>query len=618
MRQLVRLFTAIIAAATVIATVPAEAYTERRVALVIGNGAYQHAPSLKNPVADARAMADKLRELGFTVVEGYDVDFAQMNRTLLSFAREVGEADLSVFFYAGHGVAHAGSNYLIPIDAKFRDASYLDLEAVRADLITNQMQYSDGVNIVFLDACRDNPLNDPKALSSTSTRSIATGRGLANMSAATAGKGIAIAFATSPGQVAQDGSGEHSPFTTALLRHIGTPDLDITSAMSLVTGDVLEMTREQQRPWLNTSLTGRVFLHPAADPAPATSPTFETAAVAPSVPPILTPRPAATEASLEPAPSTTGGADRSVPSGVGGVTARATSTPPASPPPAVQDTRTVSLEAQELLWKYAEKSGRVADYNNYLITFPNGLFAPLAKSRIGELERQVAATTPPSVPPVGLGPSIGAAPSLAAPAAPPTFETGPLTLKVTAAVKASPATAETEQALLMDREKAREVQHRLNLAGYDVGYPDGLFGPKTRGGIAGFQEAKALPATGYLNALQLEILTVDTADELEEKPLPELRTVTRTPPPAATSSRATQTRSVSRSASTPKRTTSTKRTATSRSSSSTRRTTTARTTEPRPPRVVSRRPVHQETISPGAAAFAGAVVGGVVGGLLAR
>lgn len=234
-----------------------EAGAERRVALVLGNSHYQHAATLANPVRDAQAVADLLRRLDFQVVSGFDQTKEQMQATISLFARDVRGADVALFYYAGHGLQVSGSNYLLPVDAALEDETSLDFEAVRVDFILRQMGRETGVRLVFLDACRDNPLAEVLARSG----GITPGSGLAEIPIENGGAGTLVAFATSPDQVAYDGIGDHSPFSAALLAHLGDANVSVTEAMNRVTSDVFKATDGRQRPWLNVSLTTEVMLH---------------------------------------------------------------------------------------------------------------------------------------------------------------------------------------------------------------------------------------------------------------------------------------------------------------------------------------------------------------------
>ncbi|MBB4274676.1 caspase family protein [Rhizobium mongolense] len=242
-----------------------QAIAERRVALVIGNSAYQHVPILPNPDNDADDMAAKLRDLGFEVVVGSNLDLAGVRRTIREFVGKLDGADMALFYYAGHGLQVNGENYIAPVDAKL--LSYLDLEfeAVPMNLILSAMERATQINLVFLDACRDNPLAANLARS-MGTRSVLVGRGLAKVGS---GIGSLIAFATQPGNVALDGAGRNSPFTAALLRHLGKPGRDITRELIDVRRDVLEATDGRQVPWDNSSLTGEVILKHLAELGPA-------------------------------------------------------------------------------------------------------------------------------------------------------------------------------------------------------------------------------------------------------------------------------------------------------------------------------------------------------------
>ena len=156
------------------------ASAEKRVALVIGNGAYVNAPTLANPKNDAEDMAAALKGVGFTVILGIDLDKRAMDRKILEFAGALSGAAVGVFHYSGHGLQVAGVNYLMPVDAVLESAAALDFEAVRLDLIQRTMEREAKTDILFLDACRNNPLarNLARALG---TRSADIGRGLASI-----------------------------------------------------------------------------------------------------------------------------------------------------------------------------------------------------------------------------------------------------------------------------------------------------------------------------------------------------------------------------------------------------------------------------------------------------
>ncbi|UVK41737.1 caspase domain-containing protein [Mesorhizobium sp. AR10] len=235
------------------------ANAERRIALVLGNSHYQNAPVLPNPVSDAQAMSDRLEKLNFEVISGFDLTKAQTQEKIGQFAKQVRGADIALFFYAGHGLQVSGNNYLLPVDAALEDETSLDFEAVQVDFILRQMSRETSIRLVFLDACRDNPLAD--ALAKESGGISTASSGLAEIQIENGGAGTLVAFAAGPNQVAYDGSGEHSPFTTALLAHIGQANVSITEAMNRVTSDVFKATAGRQRPWANVSLTTDVVLH---------------------------------------------------------------------------------------------------------------------------------------------------------------------------------------------------------------------------------------------------------------------------------------------------------------------------------------------------------------------
>jgi len=231
-------------------------YAEKRLALVIGNSKYQTVAELDNPYNDASSMAKKFANLGFEVVEGFDLDLAGMRRTIRSFIRKLEGADIATFYYAGHGLQVNGRNYLVPVDATLKSQDDLDFEAIPVNLILSAMERNTKTNLLFLDACRDNPLARNLARS-MGTRSAAVGRGLARMGT---GVGTFVSFSTEPGNVALDGAGKNSPYTGALLQHLGAPGESLSKSMVNVRRAVIKQTGGKQVPWEHSSLTGEVIL----------------------------------------------------------------------------------------------------------------------------------------------------------------------------------------------------------------------------------------------------------------------------------------------------------------------------------------------------------------------
>jgi len=248
------------------------ALADKRVAFVVGNAAYKNVPQLPNPAIDAKSMARVLRNVGFDVVEGANLTRDAMTAKLLEFGKKSEGADVALFFYAGHGIAVNGANYLLPVDADLKSEMDVKLgAAINVDLTLEQTMADAKVKLVFLDACRDNPFA-AKIRSAKATRSVSVASGLAEMKS---GEGTLIAFATGPGQTALDGeAGTNSPFTRALIANIASPGLEIQQAMTKVRAQVNDETNKAQLPWGHTNLTGTVFLNPAAATAlNATAPT---------------------------------------------------------------------------------------------------------------------------------------------------------------------------------------------------------------------------------------------------------------------------------------------------------------------------------------------------------
>jgi uncharacterized caspase-like protein len=238
---------------------------EQRVALVIGNSAYRQTARLKNPGNDAADMAASLKSLGFRVIEGIDLDKLSMDAKVSEFAGALEGADSGVFFYAGHGLQVGGQNYLMPVDATLTTAAALDLEMVQLDVVQRAMERAAKFNVLFVDACRDNPLANTLA-SAMGMRPAEMGRGLAPSRSSL---GSLISFSTQPGNVALDGIGRNSPFAAALLKRIAAPGDDLSTILINVRNDVVRATNARQVPWEHSSLWSRFYFTAPVSPEPA-------------------------------------------------------------------------------------------------------------------------------------------------------------------------------------------------------------------------------------------------------------------------------------------------------------------------------------------------------------
>ncbi len=213
-------------------------------ALVIGNAAYSGSGRLDNPVNDANAISQKLRSMGFTVTTVTDADRQRLVQAMAQFRRSAASADLSLLFYSGHGVQIFGTNYILPVDVDQTDVAQATIQGVRLNEVVENFMPGK-TKLVFLDACRDNPLQR------SGDRSVS--KGLAPISVA---QGTLISYATKDGQVALDGVGQkNSPFTQALLEHIADPS-DIAVVLRKVREKVMQATGGKQQPWEYGSLTG--------------------------------------------------------------------------------------------------------------------------------------------------------------------------------------------------------------------------------------------------------------------------------------------------------------------------------------------------------------------------
>ena len=257
---LVLVLTATVAAATPVLCTTALA--DKRVALVIGNSAYKKVPRLSNPVNDSRAVGEIFRAAKFDLVDiRYDLDVQGLRSAIRDFSLVAQDADVAVVFYAGHGIELDGNNYLLPIDAKLIwDVDVVD-ETVSLDRVLKIIEPAKRLRLVILDACRDNPFA-ASMKRTVATRSI--GVGLAKVEPTTSD--TLVAFAAKAGSMAEDGSGLHSPFTSALLKHLPVPGLDVRFLFGRVRDEVWKSTGYRQEPSIYGSLGGDIISIVPAQP----------------------------------------------------------------------------------------------------------------------------------------------------------------------------------------------------------------------------------------------------------------------------------------------------------------------------------------------------------------
>ncbi len=257
MRLLLRLALALSA----ISIVVAPAWAENRVALIIGNGAYQNVTQLPNSIRDATAIADMFRSAGFDkVITRRDIGNLEFRRALREFGEAASAADIAVIYYNGHGMQVRDMNYLIPVDAKLATEIDAEDEAVSLDYMVAALEPAKRLRLVILDASRDNPFAGTTQRRAT-MRATAGGLGKAEP---TLGNTL-LAYATKAGSTAEDGPGENSPYAAALLRHLVIPGLDVRLAFGRIRDDVLKATGNRQEPFVYGSVQGLIVsLAPAS------------------------------------------------------------------------------------------------------------------------------------------------------------------------------------------------------------------------------------------------------------------------------------------------------------------------------------------------------------------
>ncbi|TIM26282.1 MAG: hypothetical protein E5Y63_30260 [Mesorhizobium sp.] len=245
---------------------PLSAAEGKRLALVVGNSSYTATTPLANAAADARAFAAFLKENGFEVDSLINVDRAGFARGLSTFSKKIGPADTALFYFAGHGMQLKGENFLLGLDAELLSEFDVDAEAIALNSITGIMERKASLSLLFVDACRNNPIADRLNASVEGVTRGAALKGLAPVSST--GSGTMIAFSASPGQVAYDGVGENSPFTTALVEHLSSPSLEVGTAFKRVIRDVRIKTNNLQSPQIVSNIAAEFYFNASA---PATA-----------------------------------------------------------------------------------------------------------------------------------------------------------------------------------------------------------------------------------------------------------------------------------------------------------------------------------------------------------
>jgi len=371
-----RILAKLIVASTMLIVFAGAAQAERRLALVIGNGDYRVQP-LDNPTNDARLIAETLRSVGFEVTHLEDLGQRGLERAVVTFSRDLraaGEDAVGFFFYAGHAIQADGENYLIPVDAELQDTLDLRIQTLDASTVMTSLEAAGNrLNMVFLDACRNNPF---KGVSRSGTR------GLTKMDAPT---GTLIAYSTAPGDVAADGAGRNSPYSRALARAVQVPGLPVEQVLKRVRIEVMERTGNRQTPWESSSLTGDfVFIEETPEPEP-------------------TPKVAAPPAqdqtveiefwkAVASTNSENGYRDylSRYPDGLFASLASDRIEALAAKQTAAE--AKAARDAELAFFQAIQAKESVAGYENYLARYPDGLLASLAHQRIGALEAEQTAS----------------------------------------------------------------------------------------------------------------------------------------------------------------------------------------------------------------------------------
>ena len=413
-----RVLVGAVVAALVLVAAPQEATAAGRVALVVGNSSYAHIGRLPNPGNDASDMTAALRRLGFDVTTVRDADRNAMSEALRVFTRASAGADVSLVFYAGHGLEMDGVNYLVPVDARLERDTDVRFEAVMLDDVLASTTGAD-LRVVILDACRNNPL--ARSMQRTgASRSVSRGS-FGDLNESLLGDETLVAYAAAAGTTADDGAGRNSPYTSALLSYLEQP-LEIGLLFREVRARVLDATEGRQRPHEYASLLGEHYLRAATglDPRAVESGLRLDRAGRRLVQQGLTragfsPGPAdgvfgpATRAAIRGwqtsrGTTATGYLDAAGATALGApvpaaaLAAVASSPAGVSAPPAAANVPVAELtRAETVFWESMRDSANASDFEAYLARWPSGIYAPLATNRLTALRE--AASDPPAVDP---------------------------------------------------------------------------------------------------------------------------------------------------------------------------------------------------------------------------
>ena len=368
------------------------AFAERRVALVIGNSAYQNAPVLPNPAKDAKAIVAMFVKAGYDVVSAqYDVGNLDFKRAIRQFEDSLSDADIAVVYYAGHGIEIHGTNYLVPVDARLKSDRDADDEAITLDRLTQSLDGAKKLRLIILDACRDNPFGRTmKKEPTAASRGINPGLGAVEPSSTN----TLIAYAARAGSEAEDGDGDHSPFALALINNLFLPGLDIRLAFGRVRDEVLKKTANRQEPFVYGSLgAGTVALVAApAQPVVATDDLqgvksdyslVEKIGTRGAWEVFLTQHPTGFYSDLarqqiaklnpgEATPTIAKGSPQSTLASI------ETPTPPTPPGPSTEEQRA---------WDKIKDSSNEGDFRDFIKKYPTSVLANVAQSHIDAIER---------------------------------------------------------------------------------------------------------------------------------------------------------------------------------------------------------------------------------------